>query len=429
MLRTALVLAALGAALRAQQAEPDFTWPMTTARRAFEAGQSGYLAAVLDLLDREAEARKDPDLTQLFLDVLGAQWALVGEEQRATAAGDEAFAAVLRSAPAPEGEPFAGLHPVPALDTLVALAQERRLVLVNEEHRSSIQRAFSNRLLAPLREAGFNYLALETLSEDDIALAARGYPIFASGTYTRDPVFGDIVRRALALGYKLVPYEASNAQMARQPDDTPISSTNRRESAQAHNLYERSFAIDPQARVLVIAGRDHIAEAEAGGWIPMGAVLERLSGRDPLTVNQFVMCEHSRPELEHWAYRLADEQGWLAGEPVILVDDAGLPWSANPEALDISLFHPRTRLLHGRPQWMAMGGLRQPVEITPLQNDAPLLLQARVQGESEQAIPLDQCILWPGAPAPALMLRPGSYEIVALDRAGHLLRREERTVK
>src|SRR5262245_56373769 len=214
-LRAAL-LAALAVALRAQQAEPDFTWPMTVARRAFDAGQAGFLAAVLDLLDREAEARKDPELAQLFLDVLGTQWAIVGEEARATAAGDEAFAAALRPPPAPEGDPFAGLHPVPALDALVAAARERRLVMLNEEHRSSIQRAFSNRLLAPLREAGFGYLAIETLSEDGAALAARGWPTLASGTYTRDPTFGDLVRRALALGYKLVPYEASTEQIAPQ---------------------------------------------------------------------------------------------------------------------------------------------------------------------------------------------------------------------
>ena len=71
-----------------------------------------------------------------------------------------------------------------------------------------MQRAFSNRLLAPLREIGFTHLAVETVAEDPTKLSARGYPTLDTGTYTRDPTFGDLIRRALDLGYIVVRYEA-----------------------------------------------------------------------------------------------------------------------------------------------------------------------------------------------------------------------------
>ena len=429
-----LLLLALALPSRAQtEAEPEaeeLPWPMAVCNEAFaENRQSGYLSSVLELMDREPTAKREAaDIKSLYLDVLGTQWAQVNEEARAMAAGDEAFAAAFRLGKAPEKDPFTELHQQDAIETILELAQGRRVVMVNEEHRSSVQRAFTNRLLEPLKKAGFTHLAVEALGEDAEALKARGYPVMSSGTYLKDPVFGDLVRRALAAGWVVVPYEASAEERARRPTDgSYIDSTNRREAAQARNILERGLS-EPAARVLVVAGRDHIAEEAAGQWLPMGAVLKQLAGTDPLSINQIQMTEHSRPELEHWAYKHAFEKGWLDAEPVVLLNAAGAPWSATPGALDVSLFHPRSFLEHGRPHWMAMGDLRRPVEVTLEPQPEPTLLQARVAGESEDAVPLDQCLVWPDQPTPALMLRLGSYRIVQLDREGRELHAEDREV-
>lgn len=428
-----LLLVALALPLRAQTEpapEEELPWPLAVCNEAFaESRQSGYLSSVLELQDREPKAkREDADVRSLWLDLLGTQLAQVSEEARAVAAGDEAFAANFRLTKAPDEDPLADLHQQDALETILKLAQGRRVVMVNEEHRSSVQRAFTNRLLEPLKKAGFTHLALEALSEDAEALKARGYPVLTSGAYLRDPAFGDLVRRALAAGWIVVPYEASAEERARRPTDKSfLDSTNRREAGQARNIVERALA-DPSSRVLVVAGRDHIAEEAAGQWIPMGAVLKQLTGTDPLSINQVLMTEHSRPELEHWAYQRASEKGWLDEGPVILMNAAGAPWSATPGALDVSLFHPRTYLEHGRPHFMAMGELRRLVEMTLEPQTEPTLLQAHVAGESADAVPMDQCIVWPDQPTPALFLRLGKYELVQLDSTGRELHREEREV-
>jgi hypothetical protein len=432
----ALLAAALALPLRAQSpatSSPDETpWPTAVCTEAFAGNrQSGYLSCVLELLDRDREAKHaDADVRSLYLDLLGTQLALVNEEVRANAAGDEAFAANYKLSKAPEKDPFADLHQQDALATLLKLAEGRRVLLLSDENGSSVQRAFANVLLDPLKKAGFGYLAVEAIDEDGAALKARGYPVLGTGTCTRDPALGDLIRRALASGWVVVPYEAAAEDRVRRPTDKSFfDAKNRREAGQARNILERALNADPSARVLVLAGRDHIAEEATGEWVPMGAVLKQLASTDPLSVNGTLMTEHSRPELEHWAFKRAFEKGWLDTDPIVLLDAAGTPWSAVPGAADVSLFHPRTYLDHGRPQWMAMGGLRKPVEPTLEPQTEPTLLQAHVAGESPDAVPLDQCIVWPGQPAPALLLRVGKYEITQIDREGKELHREDYELK
>jgi hypothetical protein len=412
------------------QDAPVMPWPFAVQREAFEHfGTAGYLPTVLGLLDREKEALASEDMRTLYLDKLGTELAMIGEEQRATRRGDEAFASVERG-PANAGQLEAFLashHPVPALKAIVDKARNRQVVMINEEHRSSRQRALAHQLLGPLRDSGFTYLAVETISEDEAALAARGYPVLGTGTYTRDPVFGDLIRRALDLGYVVFGYDAGPEVMQPRPDDqSPLDAINRREHAQAVNIVKRVLARDPKARVLVYAGRDHIAESSNDDWKPMGGEFKTLTGIDPLSINQFSMTERSDPAYESWCFRAVDKAGWLADGPVLLTSKDGTWWSSIPEVLDANLFCPRTRLVNGRPDWMAMGGLRMPYEVEVEKRDEPVLIQALVAGESDDAIPLDHVVWWPGTPRPALMLRPGSYVIRVIDGDGHEL--DRRTV-
>jgi len=430
ILLLSLLLAAGAPALdvRASQNASTAPWPMTVASAPFDSlGSGGYLASVLDLLDREQEALASEELKVLYLDVLGTRLAMVGEHERATRRGDEAYPR--QHTPGSPGAAAALLEshrPTPALNAIIESARDRQLVMVNEEHRSSLQRAFSNRLLVPLRQLGFTYLAVETIHEDTTILNQRGYPVLETGSYSCDPAFGDLIRRAISLGYTIVSYEAGREDRTPRPQDTsPLDSINRRESRQARNIFERTFQKDPDARVLVVGGRDHIAESTGGQWKPMGGVLKELSGIDPLTLNQFVMVEHSRRELEHWAFRAVDDAGWLADEPVVLIDDRNELWSKSPDAIDAYVFHPRTTYVHGRPRWMSMGGLRSPHVVESPPYDEPVLLQALVAGESVDAVPLDQTVWWPDTPKPALLLRPEEYVVRVIDRRGRVLHRVE----
>ena len=412
-----------------ETATPPAPWPITVAREAFdEHGQAGYLAAVLNLLDREAEAMASDKVRNLFLDYLGTHLVLVGEHERATKASDKAYGGRGIQPDTPDGDPLASYRPVAALKTIVLASTDRSLVMVNEEHRSTIQRAFSNGLLKPLRELGFTYLAVEAVGTDIDGLNERGYPVLKTGLYTRDPAFGDLIRRALALGYTILAYEAGDEGRPRPDDKSPADAMNRRERGQARNIFDQTFARNPAARVLVIGGRGHIAESAGPIWTPMGGILKELSGIDPLTVNLYTMVEHSKPEFEHWAFKTVNDRGWTDDGPVLLVNDDGAYWSGTPGAVDAHVIHPRTRYVHGRPHWMSMAGLRRAIHFDAATFDGPVLLQAHLSGERDDAVPMDQVVLWPGAPASALFLRPGNYRLRVIDRNGNQLRSVERTV-
>jgi len=147
--------------------------------------------------------------------------------------------------PSPLTQP--GWHAVPALDYIPQLAKNYRVVFLNEAHNIALTRTLTVRLLKPLREEGFNVFAVETLYSSDIAaLNKRGYPIAASGFYTREPVYAEMVRTALKLGYKVVAYEAD-------PDHTGDA----REAQQAENLW-KILKADPNAKIVVNAGYAHI---------------------------------------------------------------------------------------------------------------------------------------------------------------------------
>jgi hypothetical protein len=99
-----------------------------------------------------------------------------------------------------------------AADTIIALARDQRIVMVNEAHHDAHTRALTLALLPRLRAMGFTYFAAEALDEQDTSLMKRGYPVKSScSEYLREPLYGDIVREAIKLGYVIVPYDSAGA--------------------------------------------------------------------------------------------------------------------------------------------------------------------------------------------------------------------------
>ncbi len=95
----------------------------------------------------------------------------------------------------------------------------------------------------------------------------------------------------------------------------------------------------------------------------------------------------------------------LLKEPTVFQSREGKFFS-DSEKYDLRVFTPRAQYADARPDWLQLGGARRSFRVNPkklnlqirqgkLQSDEPLLLQAFVKGESEDAIPIDQIILYP----------------------------------
>ena len=362
-----------------------------------------------------------------------------------------------------------------ALANIVRLAAGRRVVMINEAHHDAHTRVLTLALLPRLRAIGFTHLALEALTEDGAALAARGYATAASGTeYLREPVYGEIVREALRLGFVLVPYDTSG----HSPQD--------RELQQAQRL-ARVLANDPKARLLVHAGYAHIdrAPGRLGPVVPMGARLRALTGLDILGIDQTeVREEEPLNELQGYrSVRNAVRSGEAFGgrpqtslsapadphepvrdayrrivesfdptRPIVVrrVSDGAL-WSAQPRLYDVNVILPpanqhqsayvRDRVLSlnvgghtlrarppagdgHRPDWLDLDGQRVPLAIraTDLCGRAlPCLVEARYANEPDAAIAADRYVFLEGHARNSLWLRPGAYRLRGVDATGKVL--------
>jgi hypothetical protein len=323
-----------------------------------------------------------------------------------------------------------------AIDEIARLAHGRRAVFFNEAHNVPLTRTLTVELLSKLREDGYDYFAAETLYASDKALESRGYPNEKTGFYTMEPIGAEMVRTALRLGFKVVAYESEKE-----------GNGDVREYDQARNLYERTIKADPHARVVVNAGYAHIQEnGRYLGGSSMAQHFRRMSGIDPLTVEQTMMIEHP-PGTENHPYYHAVVDSLKPKAPLVFVDGDGKPWSLKAKAYDVSVFFPVDEIREDRPTWLDLGGLRKPYFVTGskfCQDQYPCLIEARYADEGDDAIPGDRLVLNPveredlmderlvrghGETRGNLYLRPGSYHVAATNEANHVIYRQDITVE
>jgi hypothetical protein len=275
-------------------------------------------------------------------------------------------------------------------------------------------------LLRVLWRQGYRYLAAETFTEEVMRPDFK-YPDYQSGYYTRDPVFASAVRVAKDIGYKLIAYDTT--------ERGPSGDASFRDRTQAENIKARTFDLDPQARVLIIAGRGHASEETApDGWTPMASVLKRLTGINPLTVFAPTMSQRLSAEEEDPMYRFAISHG-LVKQPTIFVskDDRHLLGS---DSFDAYIFWPRIRIEDGRPDWMrqTLGRKRARIPSRLWGGGGMRLVQAFREGDPAPATPVDQVIINEPTERKVLMLPAGRFWLRTIDRDSKVIAETHLTV-
>lgn len=294
-----------------------------------------------------------------------------------------------------------------AADVISDLVRTRHVVIINEAHHLAQTRWLPMLLLPRLRALGYEYLALEALSEDGLALARRGYADARSGSFTNEPIYAEMVRVALQLGYKLVRYDVA-----------PAAGASGREAAQAEALAAVLADHGAQAKMLVLAGYRHASkndDGDRGGTL--ATRLQRL-GLDPLAVDQTAT-------LDARVARLADS--FQVTVPSILVgrDDEG--WSAASRHYDLTVLLPTSVERRGRPGWLGMGGSRRehPIQGAACEGRFPCMVEARHSTDGDDAVPADRFVLRESGQRALLYLAPGRYRISVVDEANRRFGGEE----
>ena len=360
------------------------------------------------LYARKRDAGHDRRLRSAVDQMIGTELSILGrptDAARRFAAGE--------SRPPLQPLPTAGGYRlVDAAEQVAALATGRRVVMVNEAHHLPQTRLLTFALLPKLRALGFTHFAVEGLDPADAQLQARGYPTDASGFYVGEPVYAELVRTAIRLGYRLVAYEPVDPGQLRHQN---------RETFQAIAL-KKVLDRQPAARLFVHAGYAHIDKQPGQlptGVRPMAAELKRLSGVEPLSVDQTTLLLGDSHDPAS-AYR----QLLVAHAPrtaSVLVPVAGGPaWSFRPDYHDVTVLLPDPTS-GTRPSWLALAGRRQavPIDASACGRALPCLVEARHADEGDDAIPADQFLrLHADDPHGPLYLAPGRYRLRIRDDEG-----------
>jgi hypothetical protein len=308
----------------------------------------------------------------------------------------------------------------PAKASIISNADFYRVIMINEAHNKPLHRAFTYSLLDELYQKGFRYLAMEAFN--NYANKSLDSLNVFTGYYTNEPVAGELVRKALRLGFKLVSYE----------DTLAFShSPSQRDSVQAANLYA-VIKSDPSAKILVHAGYGHVSEEKIGDYIPMARWFEKISGLETFTIDQTDMTEGSNFEYGKWFYHYFTTKYAITTPSVIFQDKR--PFNPlNEKGVDLIIVHPPVIYDQNRPTWLSLNGDRQQVLIQPTEKNL-FLAQAYYANEYHPEdisalVPADQTYIANKEGYYCLYLRKGNYKIVLRDVGYKVLSTKDLEVK
>lgn len=136
--------------------------------------------------------------------------------------------------------------PMDFLKALEGICDTQSIIILNENHNISDHRNTAISMLDVLWQKGFRHIGVEGLSKYDTQLNERGFPMyFVSGFYIREPRFGEFIRRALKMGFKLFPYDDQQSKD--------------RELIQAINIKDY-LDTNEVTKVFIYCGFDHLVE-------------------------------------------------------------------------------------------------------------------------------------------------------------------------
>lgn len=295
--------------------------------------------------------------------------------------------------------------PQDARSHILQAAQSRQITIINEAHHQPPHRLFTKSLLKDFYAAGYRYIGFETLSHDDSLLNQRKYPLQASGSYSKEPQYGDLIRMALEIGYVVFPYE-----------NTSNSNGKPREIEQAQNIM-KVLTKNPRAKILIYCGFAHAFKDKYQAWeMAMAGRLKEYTGIDPLTIDQTNYTECSSRDYEAPLYKELEPKS-----ATVYVDSSGSSYRPQHLALgyDIMVFHPRSEPTNDRPSWLFQALHRDvQVKINTKAQEFPVLLMAYKKNEDLAiGVPCD-IVEVAKVETVHLALRTGTYQLVMQNEQG-----------
>ena len=289
---------------------------------------------------------------------------------------------------------------VDAREYILKCAQNKQIIIFNEAYNQPMHRVFTESLLHDLYKMGFRYFGAEAFNRLDTFLNSNETTNYRAEFYTAEPQYGNLEHTAVNEGY----YTFAYGEASMNASD--------REAQQAEYI-KSVLDKDPKARIVIFCGSGHIYEEAFGGFTPMAARLKEMTGIDPLTVEQEVMTEHSKPKFEESYFDFASPDF-----DAVYLDTANRPFYISG-AVDMQVFHKRTKFINGRPDWMFTNGRKPCSIVEKIKTGFPCLVFAyHTYDDVAVAIPQDIIEVRTKVDDKVLALPKGKYTIIVKDMDG-----------
>jgi hypothetical protein len=196
-----------------------------------------------------------------------------------------------------------------------------------------------------------------------------------------------------------------------------------REEGQADNIIKNLLKDNPKAKLLMHVGYSHGVKFEPDPVMKlamMGYFLKTKSGIEPFVIGQFGEMENFKQSLESPEYVYATKKCSFK-EPTFFQKKDGTLWANN--FFDACLFLPRSTYKNGRPDWLNWSGKKTEFlyDISDIKTHTPFLIQAFLEEELPNGVPIDQIEIMDKTENKSLLLYSGKYLIRVLDSKGDII--------
>ncbi|MBC7848705.1 MAG: hypothetical protein H7Y31_03160 [Chitinophagaceae bacterium] len=232
------------------------------------------------------------------------------------------------------------------------------------------------------------------------------YPVSSIGFYTNEACFSNLIRTSLKLEFTPFGYE-------------PLAHGGQeREIGQAENI-KAVIDENPHAKFIIYCGYSHaIEDSTHNNWgLAMAGRLKRMTGIDPLTIDQVELTETGTPPFDN-AFRQVIDLDYSA----VFVDGKGIAFGKAHDYkwYDANVYHPTTKFINGRPGWLYYDNKESVNVADKITIAFPCLVFAYKESEDiGQAVPVDVIELKDKHDTKKLILYKNSrYNILIKNRSG-----------
>lgn len=379
---------------------------------------SGYVAALNGLIE-DKPLYQNTNLSSSYYQALSTYYSFVGKYQEAINSFDKMYftnsdtvqTKTVKMVNLPENIKFLN-----AVDYIQKIALNHQIIIINEAHYIPQHRILTKELLPILKEQGFEYLCIEAVSYGDTTLPTFKYPTMNTGFYTKEPLFGNLLRKAVSLDYTIYPYDKSIK--CKVNNDQKYYCNNLRELSQAMEI-KKIIDKTPSAKIIIHVGHAHLEESTDNDWIKMAEYLQILTGINPLTINQTDYRERSLI-VDNNLYESISDKSPINGAFICLVNDS--VWHPKQDKFDIPVIWSKTTYQNNRPSYLFLQNNIKEYVVPQKKVIRNTIVQSFLEKETDDAIAFDQIFVENEKESVSLFLETGkTYKIIIRNRSNKIL--------